>query len=102
MPEQYLCGTVSIAPTAAQQAAVGAAFDALAAAFGPVASARTTFNLLGHDQIADDDAFSAPTLARLRSLKRERDPHGVLCSNHPVGAPRHHRRDAGGGAPGRR
>ena len=49
----------------------------------PFASDRRMFNFLGHG--ADPSAaFSSEALARLRAIKTERDPFGVIRSNRPV------------------
>ena len=44
---------------------------------------KTLFNFLDHRQTVAD-ALDANTLARLRDIKRTRDPNGVFRSNHPV------------------
>ncbi|MDX6427981.1 MAG: hypothetical protein QOE54_347, partial [Streptosporangiaceae bacterium] len=49
----------------------------------PYTSGRKPFNFLGHGESAAA-AFPGDTLARLRDLKRSRDPQGVFRSNYPV------------------
>jgi hypothetical protein len=49
----------------------------------PFATDRRMFNFLGHD--ADPaQAFTPEALGRLRAIKAERDPFGVIRSNRPV------------------
>ncbi|GAA1739006.1 FAD-binding oxidoreductase [Luedemannella helvata] len=71
-------------------AAIDVAFAELRRALGDVASARVPFNFLGLQDI--EEAYDDKELARLRDIKRDRDPRGVIRSNHPV--------DAGTSAPG--
>lgn len=55
-------------------------------ALAPFASDRRMFNFLGG--AADPSAaFTSAALERLRAIKADRDPHGVIRSNRPVGAP---------------
>ncbi|WP_333486620.1 FAD-binding oxidoreductase [Nonomuraea corallina] len=57
--------------------------DLLTKALMPHTSGRKPYTMLhGDDRAAA--AFDAGTLARLRDLKRARDPHGVLRANYPV------------------
>jgi FAD binding domain len=52
-------------------------------AMAPFTSDRRMFNFLGHN--ADPSAAFAPeALTRLRAIKAERDPFGVIRSNRPV------------------
>jgi FAD binding domain len=52
-------------------------------AMAPYASGRRMFNFLGHN--ADPStAFAPEALERLRDIKAERDPFGVIRSNRPV------------------
>jgi hypothetical protein len=49
----------------------------------PFATERRMFNFLGHN--ADPaQAFTPDALRRLRAIKSERDPFGVIRSNRPV------------------
>ncbi|MFI0484941.1 FAD-binding oxidoreductase [Actinomadura sp. 9N215] len=50
---------------------------------GATASGRKPYTLLAPGETAAD-AFPEPALARLRELKRSRDPHGVFRANHSV------------------
>jgi FAD/FMN-containing dehydrogenase len=63
--------------------AIPHAFAAVDAALGRLASGRRMPNFIGEGQ---DDAtgYDAERLARLRAIKRERDPQGVIRSNKPV------------------
>lgn len=60
-------------------ARTNAFLDTLAA----VNTAKVPFNFLTPEQNVAD-VFDAGTLARLRAVKRDRDPDGVFRSNHPV------------------
>jgi hypothetical protein len=62
---------------------IEAAFETLGRAVEPVTVRRTLPNFAGEGQ-ADSRGYDAATLQRLRALKRERDPHGVIRSNKPV------------------
>jgi len=64
-------------------AAVRARQRDFASAVGPHTSGRKPFTFLAPGERAAN-AFTADALARLRDLKRERDPAGVLRSNFPV------------------
>ena len=55
----------------------------LAEAFAPHASGRIFFTFLGSEE-SPVAAFPPDVLARLRDVKRRRDPLGVIRSNHPV------------------
>jgi hypothetical protein len=57
--------------------------DAVEKAMAPFATDRRMFNFLGHN--ADPaQAFTPEALERLRAIKCERDPFGVIRSNRPV------------------
>jgi hypothetical protein len=62
---------------------IEAAFETLGRSLEPVTVRRTLPNFAGEGQ-ADSRGYDAATLQRLRALKRERDPHGVIRSNKPV------------------
>lgn len=64
-------------------AAVESRISALLRTLGPANTARVPFNFLSPEQNAAD-AFDPATLARLRAVKQQRDPHGVFRSNFPV------------------
>lgn len=63
--------------------AIPHAFAAVDAALGRLSSGRRMPNFIGEGQ---DDAtgYDADRLARLQTIKRERDPQGVIRSNKPV------------------
>ncbi|TDC77641.1 FAD-binding oxidoreductase [Actinomadura sp. 7K507] len=63
--------------------AVGARQQEIANALVPYTTGRKPFTLLAPGERAAN-AFTPGTLARLRELKRARDPHGVFRSNFPV------------------
>jgi hypothetical protein len=63
--------------------ALAAHKPALAAAMAPHSSGRRLFNFLSAGDPATP-AFDAATVARLRAVKRSRDPHGVFRSNRPI------------------
>ncbi|GAA2662533.1 FAD-binding oxidoreductase [Streptomyces aculeolatus] len=58
--------------------------DGLLEALGSYVSGRKPYTFLGPGESAAD-AFGAGSLARLRAVKRARDPQGVFRSNYPVG-----------------
>ncbi|TQS42225.1 FAD-binding oxidoreductase [Cryptosporangium phraense] len=55
----------------------------MAQALAPHASGRIFFTFLGSEE-SPVAAFPPDVLARLRAIKQERDPFGVVRSNHPV------------------
>ena len=55
----------------------------LTAMDAPVIAGRKPYTLLTPEETAAD-AFPGPVLARLRELKRSRDPQGVFRANHSV------------------
>ncbi|WBB58108.1 FAD-binding oxidoreductase [Streptomyces sp. WMMC500] len=77
----YLFG-VPFSPEVA--AAIPARRDALVKALGPYVTGRKPFTYLGAGE-SPAAAFGAESLARLRAVKRDRDPQGVFRSNFPVG-----------------
>jgi FAD binding domain-containing protein len=60
-----------------------AQLDVAEQAMAPFASGRRTFNFLGSGQ-DPSAAFTPQALERLRAIKLERDPAGVIRSNRPV------------------
>lgn len=76
----YLLGP-GIGPERTQ--AVRARQDAVVAALGDRVSGRKPYTFLAPGERAAQ-AVSGPALARLRELKRARDPHGVFRANYPV------------------
>ncbi|WP_131743285.1 FAD-binding oxidoreductase [Actinomadura roseirufa] len=70
-------------PGADGGAAVRARQDEIANALVPHTTGRRPFTFLSPGDRAAS-AFTAETLARLRTLKRSRDPRGLFRSNYPV------------------
>jgi FAD/FMN-containing dehydrogenase len=81
--EPYLLYTLGLAPSPEAAAALAARQDDIARRLGAAVSGRKPFTFLapGEDARA---AFPEAALERLRAVKRDRDPHGVLRSNFPV------------------
>jgi hypothetical protein len=80
-PYQLFCLGVPTGPEVAT--AIEACFTDVRAALAAHSTGRTMFTFLG----ADDDpsrAFTPGALDRLRELKRQTDPDGVIRSNRPV------------------
>ena len=65
------------------EVAIPHGFAAIDAAVGRLASGRRMPNFVGVEQ-SDDSGYDETTLARLREIKRRRDPAGVIRSNKPV------------------
>lgn len=65
------------------QPGVAEKLESLGAALVPHTSGRKHYTFLAPGERASS-AFSGETLARLRDLKRARDPRGVLRANYPV------------------
>ncbi|GAA5052600.1 FAD/FMN-containing dehydrogenase [Thermocatellispora tengchongensis] len=82
-PEPYLCNNVGVLATPETARLVAARDAEIAAALAPYTGERRplTFMEAGDTAAA---AFSPETLARLREIKRARDPHGVFRGNFPV------------------
>ncbi|MEU1725956.1 FAD-binding oxidoreductase [Nonomuraea sp. NPDC005692] len=76
----YLLGA-GISPELGQ--AVRAKQDAVVAALGDRVSGRKPYTFLSPGERAAQ-AFPEPALARLREIKRSRDPQGVFRANYPV------------------
>lgn len=81
--EPYLLYTLGPAPTPEAAAAVAARQAELVRRLGTAVSGRKPFTFLAPGESARE-AFAERDLARLRAIKRERDPRGVLRSNFPV------------------
>ncbi len=81
--EPYLLGAIGIPVTPEVTAAIPVAFDAIDAALASTRADRLIPNFVGTHQ---DPAVAYPPadLERLRRIKRERDPKGVIRSNRPV------------------
>lgn len=82
---RYCVIATGMAPAPPAAAAVDTGCRQLAAELGPVLAGRTPFTFLGPGDTADR-AFPPDTLARLRDIKRRRDPRNVIRSNFPVQA----------------
>ncbi|MEV6874391.1 hypothetical protein [Amycolatopsis sp. NPDC051128] len=67
----------------APAAAIHARQDALITGLGPDVGDRKPFTCLAPGENAAA-TFTAGALERLRTIKRNRDPHGVFRSNFPV------------------
>ncbi|MGP4103041.1 FAD-binding oxidoreductase [Nonomuraea sp. KM90] len=85
MSEPYMAYLLGGAFNPEMAAAVGDRQRAFAEQLGPLVSGRKPYTMLGGGDRAAA-AFSEPDLARLRDIKRARDPHGVLRANFPVRA----------------
>lgn len=83
LDEPYGCYQFGIPSGADRAAAVRARQQRLGAALAPRLSGRTPYTLLAPGQTAAD-AFPADTHARLREIKKLRDPQGVLRANYPI------------------
>ncbi|WP_327044713.1 FAD-binding oxidoreductase [Microbispora sp. NBC_01189] len=81
--EPYLLTALGVLAAPGMEEAIRERQSAVAAAVAGVASGRKPFTFLGHGEPAAS-AFPAEILARLREVKRRRDPDGVLAGNHPV------------------
>ncbi|GAA2121324.1 FAD-binding oxidoreductase [Actinomadura napierensis] len=83
LPEPYLLQMVGTGPDPDRARAVRAAQARIVERFGAVVAGRKPYTLLTPEETAAD-TFAEPVLARLRELKRSRDPHNVFRANHPV------------------
>ncbi|MFB9891943.1 FAD-binding oxidoreductase [Planobispora takensis] len=81
--EEYLLSLLGVPFTPESAAAVGERQREISSALVPCTSGRKPFTNLGPGERAAG-AFPGDVLARLRDLKRRRDPLGVLRSNYPV------------------
>ncbi|RJL35701.1 FAD-binding oxidoreductase [Bailinhaonella thermotolerans] len=80
--EPYLLGLLGLGlPHAAE--ATRAKQAEVVADLGAYVSGRTPYTLLSPGDTAEK-SFSGGTLARLREIKRTRDPHNVFRANYPV------------------
>jgi FAD/FMN-containing dehydrogenase len=80
-PFALWAGGVPVVPQL--ELAIPQTFEALDAALGPWSSGRRMPNFTGGAQ-SDDAGYDPETLSRLRQLKQQRDPLGVIRSNKPV------------------
>ncbi|MEV4581074.1 FAD-binding oxidoreductase [Nonomuraea jabiensis] len=85
LAEPYALSMLGAADTPQLAAAVKERQAALSKAMIPHTSGRKPYTLLGHGEKAAA-AFPGDVLARLRDVKRRRDPYGVFRSNFPVQA----------------
>ncbi|MGW2159207.1 FAD-binding oxidoreductase [Nonomuraea sp. NPDC001699] len=83
LAEPYLLYLLGPGATPQLTQAVRAKQDAIAAALGDRVSGRKPYTFLAPGERAAQ-AFTEPALARLREIKRSRDPHGVFRANYPV------------------
>jgi hypothetical protein len=83
LAERFALMALGVPVDAEAAAAIEAEFTALRAALQPQLSGRAPFTFLSATD-ATGRAFPPDTLARLREIKKARDPQGVIRSNHPV------------------
>ncbi|MEV0612093.1 FAD-binding oxidoreductase [Nonomuraea sp. NPDC050404] len=81
--EPYLLYLFGLAFNPELSAAVGARQERFVEEFGGLVSGRKPYTMLAGGERAAA-AFAEGDLARLRDIKRDRDPHGVLRANFPV------------------
>ncbi|WP_308066755.1 FAD-binding protein [Microtetraspora sp. AC03309] len=81
--EPYLLGMLGVLVTPDAAGAIRDRQASIARALTPYTSGRKPFTFLAHEESAAS-AFTGDVLARLREVKRDRDPQGVFRSNHPV------------------
>jgi FAD/FMN-containing dehydrogenase len=81
--EPYALYLMGITATPEQSAAVRGKQRSLVAALGDVATGRKPFTFLNPTETVAA-AFPAEAVARLRQIKKDRDPAGVFQSNFPV------------------
>ncbi|MEW9550596.1 FAD-binding oxidoreductase [Nonomuraea sp. NPDC050783] len=81
--EPYLLYMLGAAVNPELSEAVGARQAAVAGELGGLVSGRKPYTMLAGGERAEA-AFTAEAVARLREIKRARDPQGVLRANFPV------------------
>ncbi|WP_248963971.1 FAD-binding oxidoreductase [Sphaerisporangium perillae] len=81
--EPYLLGLLGVLPVPELAEPIKERQASIARALMPYTTGRKPFTFLKHEERAAA-AFPGDTLARLRDIKRRRDPNGVFHSNHPV------------------
>ncbi|WP_182904424.1 FAD-binding oxidoreductase [Microbispora sp. H13382] len=81
--EPYLLSTLGVLVAPGMEEAIRRRQSAVADAVAGVSTGRKPLTFLGHGEPAAS-AFPAEVLARLREVKRRRDPHGVILGNYPV------------------
>jgi FAD binding domain len=83
LDEPYAVGMLAVTPTPEARQAAGTRIAALCSALTPYTSGRKPLTFCDDGERAAS-AFPAGILARLREIKRRRDPSGVFRSNFPV------------------
>ncbi|MGI5176420.1 FAD-binding oxidoreductase [Dactylosporangium sp. CA-152071] len=83
LTEPYSLYTLGIPATPERAAAIRERQREIVAALGPAVAGRKPLTALSGGESVGD-AFVPGVLARLREVKRRRDPAGVLRSNYPV------------------
>ncbi|MGW0072778.1 FAD-binding oxidoreductase [Streptosporangium sandarakinum] len=83
LAEPYTLGLIGVVPAPELVPAVADRQEAIVARLARYVSGRKPFTYLGKGERAAA-AFPDDALARLRDVKRARDPRGVFRSNHPV------------------
>ncbi len=86
LPGEYLLTTVGVPITEEDTAAIHHHVETLEAALADQLLGHGHPNMLGHDPRAQQ-GHAPETLERLRRIKRERDPAGVMRGNRPVLGP---------------
>ncbi|GAB1816968.1 FAD-binding oxidoreductase [Herbidospora sp. RD11066] len=81
--EPYLLGLLGVAPAPPVAEMVTRRQAEISRELVPYTTGRKPFTYLGPGEKAAA-AFPADALARLREIKRRRDPHGTFRSNYPV------------------
>jgi FAD/FMN-containing dehydrogenase len=83
MAEPYLLRMLAVPRAPGSAPAMVARQNALAYQLRAHVSGRKPFTYLGNEERAAQ-AFPSADVARLREIKRARDPNGVFHSNYPV------------------
>ncbi|MEU6743185.1 FAD-binding oxidoreductase [Streptosporangium sandarakinum] len=83
LAEPYILGLIGVVPVPELVPAVADRQGAIVARLARYVSGHKPFTYLGKGERAAA-AFPDDALARLREIKRARDPRGVFRSNHPV------------------
>lgn len=83
VPEPFQLFALGVPAVPELAAAIPLGFAAVDAAIGRLTSAHRMPNFIGEGQ-DDTTGYDQARLERLRQIKRERDPHGVIRSNKPV------------------
>ncbi|MEU8205049.1 FAD-binding oxidoreductase [Streptosporangium sp. NPDC049046] len=83
LAEPYMLAMLGLAPSPEAATAVRARQGEISADLVPWSSGRKPYTSLSPGERAAA-AFPVDVLARLRDLKRSRDPHGLIRANYPV------------------